>query len=97
MTNKNELKKLKPKIIKILKSRGIRKAGIFGSFAKNEQRKNSDIDILIQPSENMSLLGFVEVKLELEDKLGKKIDLISYKGIHPLLRTHILKEEIRLI
>ena len=42
-------------------------------------------------------LEFIGVKLELEDKLGRKIDLVTYKGIHPFLKKRILNEEIRII
>ena len=94
-TNK-DLEKLKPKIVKILKKKGIKKAVIFGSFARGEQKKNSDIDILIEPTKGMGL-EFVGLKLELEDNLDKKIDLITYKSIHPMLKERILREEIRLI
>ena len=93
---KNMIEELKPKIIKILKKNKIKKAGIFGSYVRGEQKKNSDIDIIIEPVKGMGL-EFVGVKLELEDKLGRKIDLVSYKGIHPLIKRKILKEEIRII
>ena len=92
----NGLKKIKPKIVEILKKKGVKKAGIFGSYVRGEQKKNSDIDILIQPTEGMGL-EFAGVKLELEDELGRKVDLITYKGIHPLIKKKILKEEIRII
>lgn len=98
MANKNnELKMLKLRIAGVLRKEGIRKAGIFGSFVRGEQRKNSDIDILIKPTKDMSLLGFVKVKLELEDTLRRRVDLLSYNGIHPLLKEQILREEVRII
>ncbi len=94
---KQKIKLPKEKIIKILKENGVKRAGIFGSYARGEQKKNSDIDILIEPPRNMSLIGFVHVKHKLEDELGIKIDLVSYKGIHPLLRSQILHEEVEII
>ena len=94
--NKIAIEKIKQKIIKILKKNKIKKAGIFGSYIKGRQKKNSDIDILIEPAKGMGL-GFVGVKLELEDKLGRKVDLVTYKGIHPLIKRNILKEEVRII
>lgn len=94
---KNELEKLKSQIAEVLKDKGIKRAGIFGSFVRGEQKKGSDIDILILPPRDMSLLGFVEIKLKLEYELGRKIDLVSYRGIHPYLKKHILKEEIKII
>jgi len=96
MTDKNELKKLKPKIIRILKSRGIRKAGIFGSYARGEQKKGSDIDILIEPPKGIGF-GFVGIEMDLEKSLNKKVDVITYKYISPYLKDKILKEEIRIL
>jgi len=91
----NELKKLKPKIIKILKKHKIAKAGIFGSYARGEQKKNSDIDILVEF--NDSLLTLVGIEMELKKALKKKVDLLTYGGIHPLLKKIILREEVRII
>ena len=93
---KDKLKILKDKIIKILKKNKVTKAGIFGSYARGEEKKNSDIDILIQPPKGIGW-GFVGIKSELEDALRKKIDLVSYMAIHPLLKERILNEEVRII
>lgn len=99
ITNKasNELDKLKLKIAEILKKNNIKKAGIFGSYARGDFKKNSDIDILIMPKKNMSLLDISGLKIELEDNLNKKVDLVSYKYIHPLLKEKILKSEVKII
>ena len=93
---KNALETIKPKIIKILKKNKIKKAGIFGSYAKGEQKKNSDIDILIQPTKNMGF-KFAGLEIELSKKLGKKVDLVSYDGISPYLKEEILSQEVRII
>ncbi|MAG07325.1 hypothetical protein CMI46_00740 [Candidatus Pacearchaeota archaeon] len=89
--------KLKSKILKILKKYEIRKAGIFGSFARGEETKNSDIDILIELEGKKSLFDLIEIEMELEKELNKKVDLLTYRGINPLLKKIILKEEIRII
>ena len=90
-----ELKKIKPRIVKVLKSHGIKKAGIFGSYARGEQKKNSDIDILIKY--NNSLLKLVGLEMELKKILRKKVDLVTYDGLNPRLREIILKDEVRII
>lgn len=90
------IEKIKLKILPILKKHKVVKAGIFGSYIHSKQKKNSDIDILIQPPKGLGL-EFVGIKLELEDKLRKRVDLVTYKGIHPLLKSRILKEEVRII
>ncbi|HIH21614.1 MAG TPA: nucleotidyltransferase family protein [Candidatus Diapherotrites archaeon] len=91
------LEAVKPKIIEVLRKNKVKKAGIFGSFAHGKQEKNSDIDVLIQPAKGMSLLGFVKLKLLLESRLKRKIDLISYNGLNPRLKARILNEEVRIL
>ena len=87
---------LKRKIVKILKKNNVVRAGIFGSYARGEEKKDSDIDILIKPPKGIGF-GFVGIQFELEDKLKKKVDLLSYGAIHHLLKKRILNEEIRII
>ncbi len=93
---KNKINQIKKPIVDVLKKHRIRKAGIFGSYARGEEKKNSDIDILIKPPKNIGF-GFVGIQFELEDKLKKKVDLLSYGAIHPLLKKIILREEVRII
>src|SRR3989344_4862740 len=86
-----EIESIKFKIIAILKKNKVSRAGIFGSYSKGEQKKNSDIDIAVEINDkNMSLLGFIELKLKLEDVLGKKVDLVEYSVIKPLIKNRIL-------
>lgn len=97
--NKKEteaLKKIKAQILKILKQYKIKKASIFGSYARGDFKKKSDIDIIIQPTPGMGL-EFVGLALELEDKLGKKVDLLTYKSVHPLIKKSVMADEIRII
>lgn len=96
MKNKNQIGALKRKIIPVLKRYKIKKAGIFGSYARGDNKKKSDIDILVQPVKGMGL-EYVSMGLELEGKLKRKVDLVSYKYIHPRLKNQILKEEIRIL
>lgn len=93
-----EIKKISPKIIKILKKYNIKKAGIFGSYARGEQKKNSDIDIAVKiENKNMSLLDFVRLMNLLKQILRRKVDLVVYSAIKPRIKEKILKEEIRII
>ena len=93
-----EIKKIKSKIGEILKKNKVKRAGIFGSYSRGEQKKDSDVDILVDiKDKNMSLLGFIELKLKLEDALGKKVDLVEYSVIKPLIKSRILNEEVKII
>jgi len=84
---------MKKKIIPILKRQGVTKAAFFGSVARGEAKKRSDVDILVSLEKGKTLFNFVGLKLELEDKLGKKVDLVSYGAIKPRLKNIILKDE----
>ena len=84
---------IKKKITPILKRQGVLKAAVFGSVVRGKMTKKSDVDILVKLAKNKSLLDLVGLKLELEDKLDRTVDVISYGGIHPLLKDIILKEQ----
>jgi uncharacterized protein len=72
----------------------IKRASLFGSYARQEARADSDIDILVEFSSTISLIQFVTIQLELEDTLGKKVDLVELSTLKPQLKANILKEQI---
>lgn len=77
----------------ILKRQGVLKAAVFGSAARGEMTKSSDVDLLVKLGKDKTLLDLVGLKLDLEEKLGRGVDVVSYGGIHPLLKDMILKEQ----
>jgi hypothetical protein len=89
-----EIEVIKEKIEPILKKNKVTRAGIFGSYARGEQKKKSDIDILIEIGEWADLLDLANLKNLLEKHLGRKVDLVEYELIRSELRDRILKEEI---
>ena len=97
MAKKNlTIKQIAKIAVPILKKNGIKKAGIFGSYAKGEATKKSDIDILVQPPKGMGF-GFAGLQIELSEKLHKKVDLVSYNGLSPYLKNNILEQEVRIL
>ncbi len=92
-----QLERLKKVIVPILKRNGVVKAGIFGSVARGEAEKVSDIDVLIEYKGKKSLFDFVDLKLNLEEKLHKRVDLVEYSAIHPILKERILKDEVKIL
>jgi len=98
VSSKNkELLKIRKHIRPILKSNGVVKAGIFGSYSRGDFKKNSDIDILVQLAKGKSLFDLVRLEKQLQKELGKKVDLITYNSLHPLLKERILKEEVKIL
>lgn len=93
-----EIEKIKSKIIRTLKKNKVVRAGVFGSYSRGEQRKDSDIDIAVEINDNkMSLLGFIGLIRLLEEILKRKVDLVEYSAIKPRIKERILNEEIRII
>lgn len=75
---------------------GVNKIGIFGSVARNEQKPDSDIDILVELSHNISLLQFSGLWVDLEDELHAKVDVADIADLRPELSSRI-KNEVRYI
>ncbi|MCD6472822.1 nucleotidyltransferase family protein [Candidatus Aerophobetes bacterium] len=88
---------IKKKILPILKKYGVTRAGIFGSVVRGEAKEDSDVDILVEIEKRMSLLDFVGLKLELEEALGRRVDLGEYSTIKPIIRKQILSEEMPIL
>lgn len=70
----------------------VRKIGIFGSFARGEQEATSDIDILVDFREPVSLIDFVALERHLSEILGRKVDLVMRSALKPRIGKHILRE-----
>ncbi len=95
---RTHIEEIKRKILPILQRYRVKKVGLFGSFIRGEMREDSDIDIdidiLVEIKKDISLLDFVGIKLEIEEALGRKIDLVEYSTIKPLLKKRILSEQV---
>ncbi len=74
----------------------VKEIGIFGSFARKEQRKKSDVDILVEFSETIDLFTFVELGDYLNEILGIKVDVVMKDTLKPRIKERILSEAIYL-
>ena len=88
-------KELKAKLIKFLLPYHPARIGVFGSFARGENKNGSDLDILIKFKDRISLLKLVQIEQELSDKLGIPIDLVTENSLkNPRLKKSIDKDLI---
>jgi len=88
------VEEIKSLIIPILKRYGVKKASLFGSFVRGENTERSDIDIILVEFEGeRSLLDLSSLKIDLEEALGRRVDVLTYNSINPLLKERILKEQ----
>ena len=79
-------------LVDILRKHGAERIEIFGSLARDDATTKSDIDVIVEFKERKSLLELVGIEQELEEKLGKKIDLLTREAISPYLINRIKKE-----
>ncbi len=80
-------------IIDILKDYDPLKIAIFGSFARNEQSQDSDIDILVEFGTTLTLLQLANIERKLSQKLGFRVDLVTPGAIkHPIIKNSINKD-----
>ena len=97
MKNQEMIKKITKTSLPILKENGVVKAGLFGSIVRGENKKKSDIDFLVKFRGRKSLLDLVRLKLQLETKLKKRVDVLTYKSVHPLIKESIMNEEVKIL
>ena len=85
-SSKNELRK----------SYKVMELGIFGSYARGEQKTSSDIDIVVKFNHRATLFDFVGLGNYLEEKLKMKVDLVSERGIRPEFKHNILNAVLKI-
>jgi predicted nucleotidyltransferase len=76
----------------------VKEIGVFGSYVRGEQKKQSDLDILVEFEEtaNLSLLDFIRVENYLSDVLGIKVDLVEKHTLKPRIGKHVLEEVVQI-
>jgi predicted nucleotidyltransferase len=72
----------------------VKEIGLFGSYVRGEQRKRSDVDILVEFQKIPDLFKFIELEMYLERILKKKVDLVEKNGLRPRLKDIILNEVV---
>lgn len=83
-------------ILRIAASHGASHVRVFGSVARGEATPTSDVDLLVELEPSRSLLDHVALKQDLEDLLGRKVDVITEKALHWYVRDRVLAEAVPL-
>lgn len=77
-----------------LKGLGVRSLALFGSVARDEATPTSDVDILVEFEPPVTFDRYMDVKFYLEDQLGSKVDLVTWKSLKPQIRVSVEQEAI---
>lgn len=88
----NLLKDLHQQLPTLAERYNVESLEVFGSFVRDEQKENSDLDLLVTFHEEPSLLTFIAIENDLSDKLGVKVDLVMKDSFKPAIGKVILKE-----
>ncbi|MEK7400068.1 MAG: nucleotidyltransferase family protein [Candidatus Poribacteria bacterium] len=70
----------------------VKSLGIFGSYVRGEQKKRSDLDVLVEFAEPIGLFEYIALERELGERTGKKVDLVMKTALKPRIGKHILAE-----
>ncbi len=83
-------------ILRIAAMHGASNIRVFGSFARGEAGDASDLDMLVDFHPDCSLYDRIGLKQDLEDLLGRRVDVVSPKTVHRLIRDRVLREAVPL-
>lgn len=90
--NNMNILEIQPKIAPILRRYGIKKASVFGSTSRGEERADSDVDILIELGRPMGMIAYSRLTRELEEVLGSKVDLVTEKSLNKSIAGTVHEE-----
>jgi len=93
----DQMQTLREKIIDILRRNEVKRASFFGSIVRGEMTEGSDVDILVEFEGRKSLLDLAHLKNELEDTINRRVDVLTFKSLHPRLKDRILAEQVPII
>jgi predicted nucleotidyltransferase len=83
-------------ILAIARRHGVTRVRVFGSFARNEAREDSDLDLLVEAGPNTSAFFPGGLLIDLEEALQRKVEVVEEQGLHHLLRGQVLEEAVPL-
>jgi predicted nucleotidyltransferase len=90
------LKEKREAILRIATKHGARNVRVFGSAARGEADEESDLDLLVEMEPGRSLLDHAALWLELQEVLGRRVDVVSDRGIKARIRERVLREAVLL-
>jgi len=94
MTVVYEIDEIKKISVPIAQKYGVKKLALFGSYARGEQKKTSDIDFLIDKGDIQDLFVFCGFINSLEDSLGMQVDVLTYDSLKDSLIANVMDEEV---
>ena len=92
-----QLEQYQQLILPVLKRYFIKRAAIFGSFAKGNDTTSSDMDLLIEPEKDFTLFKMLQLEHELSEIIKRKVDLVEYSALKPSIEKEVLLSAITIL
>ena len=83
-------------ILRLARKHGAKNLRLFGSAARGEETPESDLDFLVDMEDGRSLVDHVALKQDLEELLGRDVDVVTERALHSHLRERVLREAVAL-
>jgi len=96
MTTTELIRQKREEILGLATKRGAFNVRLFGSIARGEERADSDVDFLVDMESGRSLLDLGGLLMDLQELLGRKVDVVTERGLHWYIRDRILNEALPL-
>jgi len=90
------LRQRRSEILRIAQAHGAKNVRVFGSVARGEEGPDSDLDLLVDLEPRRNLLDLGHLVMDLQDLLGRKVDVVEPEGLHWYIRDRVLKEAVAL-
>lgn len=90
------LRQRRSEILRIAQAHGAKNVRVFGSVARGEEGPDSDLDLLVDLEPRRNLLDLGHLVMDLQDLLGRKVDVVEPEGLHWYIRERVLKEAVAL-
>lgn len=81
----------------VMRAHGVVRASVFGSVARGQETAESDADFLVEFEPGRSLLDLSGLRLDLIDLLGREIDVVTPRSLHPKMRDEILGDRVEIL
>lgn len=95
MRFRDELDRLRPQILAAASANGAELVRVFGSVARGEESADSDVDFIVALRPGRSLLDLTRLELQLEQLLGRRVDVVTEDSLHEPIRSTALRQAVR--
>ena len=87
-----EIADIREKVTPVLREHGVLKASLFGSVSRGDDKPESDIDLLVELGKPMGMIAFVHLSRQMENILGRKVDMVTMKSLNKFVKPFVLPE-----